>query len=116
MLVEWRDFRRAWRREVLERETQVQRLTDRIADLAQIASECTVSGHPVRKHLQIVVDFVARLRRSQEAGRFDIDDLEAQLIRLSSDIVERHNKGTKTFRHGIRETTSSASWMTSPEN
>jgi len=97
MLAAWRDFRRPWRREPFDREAEIQQLIREVETLTQVALECTVPGHPIRNHLQCVVDFDSRLRRSQELGRFDKDELEALLIRLGSDIAERHKKGKKDF-------------------
>jgi len=104
-LVDWRDFRRPWRREPFDRAATIQQLLPEIETVSRMASECTVPNHAVRKHLQCVVDFVARLRRSEELGRVDIDELEAQLIRLSADIARRHDKGSKKFsaRHSRDE-------------
>src|SRR6266581_9400832 len=87
MLVAWRDFRRPWRRDPFNRDAEIQQRVREIESLAAAACECATSNHPLRKHLQCVVDFVVRLRRSEELGRMDFDELEAQLIRLSSDIA-----------------------------
>jgi ATP-dependent helicase/nuclease subunit A len=96
-LVAWRDFRRPWRRPPFEREAEIQQLIREVETLAQIALECAVPGHPMRKHLQCVVDFDARLRRSRDLGRFEKDEIEAQVIRLGGDIAKRYNKGKKEF-------------------
>jgi ATP-dependent exoDNAse (exonuclease V) beta subunit len=96
-LVAWRDFRQRWRRKPLDRSEDIRQLIRGIEDLARVAAACTVSNHPVRKHLQCAVDFVARLQRSQALGRFDVDELEAQLIRFGGDLGKEHNKGNRKF-------------------
>ncbi|PYS08949.1 MAG: ATP-dependent deoxyribonuclease subunit A, partial [Acidobacteria bacterium] len=96
-IVGWRDFRQPWRKTTFDRDPEIQRLIPEIAVLAQIASECNVPRHPLRERLQCVVDFMSRLRRSEEIGRHDTDELEALLIRLSSHLSKRPNKGSRQF-------------------
>src|SRR5213594_1324707 len=100
VLVSWRDFRRPWRREAFDRDQEIEQLLHLIRELARIAAECTVPYHPVREHIQCVVDFTARLRRSEEIGRRDPDELEALLIRLLGRLKEGHNKGSGRFSPG----------------
>src|SRR5207249_6589483 len=76
---------------------EIQRLIPEIAVLAQIASECNVPRHPLRESLQYVVEFMSRLRRSEEIGRHDMDEVEALLIRLSSHLSKWHKKGSRQF-------------------
>src|SRR5213594_2494031 len=96
-IVGWRDFRQPWRKTTFDRDPEIQRLIPEIAVLAQIASECNVPRHPLRERLQCVVDFMSRLRRSEEIGRHDTDEVEALLIRLSSHLSKRPNKGSRQF-------------------
>ena len=96
-IVGWRDFRQPWRKTTFDRDPEIQRLIPEIAVLAQIASECNVPRHPLRERLQCVVDFMSRLRRSEEIGRQDTDEVEALLIRLSSHLSKRPNKGSRQF-------------------
>jgi ATP-dependent exoDNAse (exonuclease V) beta subunit len=97
MLVNWRDFRQPWRREAFDRSSEIAQRIAEIDELGRVASECTSLNHPVRKHLQCVIDFVARLRRSQQVGRLDSEELEAQLVRLAGDVAKRHDKGQRQF-------------------
>jgi ATP-dependent helicase/nuclease subunit A len=96
-LVEWRDFRRKWRREPFDRDEDIRTLIRDIEELAQIAAACNIPNHPVRKHLQPAVDFITRLKRSEEIGRHDTDELEALLVRLLSRLREPHTKGNRKF-------------------
>src|SRR5438552_3345759 len=72
-LVAWRDFRAEWRRQTFNRDDEMQQLIGEAAVLAGIASECNVPRHPLRDRLQCVVDFMSRLKRSEEIGRRDMD-------------------------------------------
>src|SRR5262249_19969078 len=92
-IVEWRDFRAAWQRRAFSRDEEMQQLIGEVAALAEIASGCRDMRHPLRQHLQPAVDFMARLRRSEEIGRRDMDESEALLIRLSRQLNKR--RGTK---------------------
>jgi ATP-dependent exoDNAse (exonuclease V) beta subunit len=96
-LVQWRDFRRPWRREPFNRVDAIERLIGELAVLQTIASECNVFRHPVRENLQCIIDFMARFRRAEEIGRRDLDELEALLIRLPGRLRRWHRKGPRKF-------------------
>ena len=96
-LVEWRDFRRQWRRESFDRDQEIEQLIREIAELARIALECDVFGHPVREHLQPAVDFISRLKRSEEIGHRNMDELESLIIRLHRRLKQESNKGSRKF-------------------
>ena len=85
-IVGWRDFRHAWRREPFDRDNEMRQLLSEIAVLADIALGCNVTGHPLRQHLKPAIDFVARLKRSEDIGRHDMDEFEALLIRLCREL------------------------------
>jgi ATP-dependent helicase/nuclease subunit A len=96
-LVEWRDFPAEWRREAFDQRASVERLIPEIAELAGMVASCTDTRNPLRRHLQCVVDFVARLRRSDEMRHRDYDELEALLVRLLKDLHRYHTKGGRKF-------------------
>jgi ATP-dependent helicase/nuclease subunit A len=96
-LVQWRDFRRPWRRDAFDRSEAIEGLINELSVLAKIVSECNVSRHPLREHLQCILDFMARLRRAEEIGRRDLDELEALLIRLPAQLRTWHRKGPRQF-------------------
>src|SRR5438552_490490 len=91
------ELRLPWRKTTFDRDPETQRLIPEMAVLAQIASECNVPRYPLRESLQCVVDFMSRLRRSEEIGRHDMDELEALLIRLPSHLSKWHRKGSRQF-------------------
>jgi len=96
-LVQWRDFRRQWRRDAFNREQEIEQLITDLSVLAKIASECNVPKHPLRERLQCVIDFMSRLKRADEIGRRDMDELEALLIRLPGQLGKWHRKGSPKF-------------------
>src|SRR5262249_34699052 len=96
-LIEWRDFRRPWRREPFDRDAEITVLIRQTEELARIALDCNVPGNPVRYHLQPVIDFTSRLKRSEEIGRRDADELEALLVRLLGRLREEYRKGGRKF-------------------
>src|SRR5262249_48300037 len=65
-LVEWRDFPHPWRRGDFDLHDAVDRVLPEIKELAKMASTCNLGSHPLRKHLQCVIDFVARVERSEK--------------------------------------------------
>lgn len=101
-LVEWRDFHRQWRRELFDRDKEAEEVIHQVNELAGIAAGSTTPAHPLRKHLQCVVDFASRLRRSEDVGRRDMDELEAHLIRLLGRLRERHKIGPPKFSQEYR--------------
>ena len=96
-LIQWRDFRSPWRREVFRRDEEIEQIISELSVLAQIASACNVPGHPVRQRLQCVVDFMSRFQRSEQIGRRDTDELEALLIRLPGQLGKSRGKGSGKF-------------------
>src|SRR5437899_2641654 len=96
-LIQWRDFRRPWRREVFRRDEEIEQIISELSVLSEIASACNVPGHPVRQRLQCVVDFMSRLQRAEEIGRRDPDELEALLIRLPGQLGKWSRKGSGKF-------------------
>jgi len=96
-LAQWRDFPNPWRREEFDRLLDIDRIVPEVVELAGMANTCQVWNHPVRYHLRSVVDFVSRMRRSEEMRPRDHDELEASLIRLARDLRRNHQKGSKKF-------------------
>lgn len=95
-LVEWRDFPAPWRREPFNRDAEIDTLVPQILALAEMVAGCDIPGHPLKLHLQCVVDFVARIRRAEEFRGRDYDQLEGLLIRLATRL-RNGNKGPKKF-------------------
>ena len=62
-----------------------------------MTATCTVAGHPVRKHLQCVLDLIGRVRRTEELRSRDYDELEALLVQLARALRRNHLKGSKKF-------------------
>jgi ATP-dependent exoDNAse (exonuclease V) beta subunit len=97
-LVQWRDFRSPWHHRPFDRDAEMQHLIGEVAVLAQIAAECTVPGHALRHHLQPVVNLMSRLKRSEEIGRHDLDELEALLAGLAGHLRKKpRSKGAAKF-------------------
>ena len=96
-LIEWREFGRAWRRDAFDQRTEIERVFPEIVELGRMTATCTVAGHPVRKHLQCVVDLIGRVRRSEEVRSRDYDELEALLVQLARALRRNHLKGSKKF-------------------
>jgi ATP-dependent helicase/nuclease subunit A len=96
-LVQWRDFRRPWRRDAFNRDQEIEQLISELSVLAKIASECNVPRHPLRARLQCVIDFMSRLQRAEQIGRRDMDALEALLIRLPAQLTKSRTKGSQKF-------------------
>ena len=96
-LVEWRDFPATWRRDPFDRTADIDAIVAAVAEFASIASDCNIPSHPVRRHLQCVVDFESRRRRAEESRSRDYDRLEGMLVRLVRDLRRTTNKGSKKY-------------------
>ncbi|HEY2380828.1 MAG TPA: UvrD-helicase domain-containing protein [Terriglobia bacterium] len=92
-LVQWRDFPRAWRSGEFNQREHVERILPEIAEAARMTATCTLAGHPLRKHLRCVTDFVSRMTRAEEIRPRDYDELEALLIQLARALWRQHQKG-----------------------
>jgi ATP-dependent exoDNAse (exonuclease V) beta subunit len=96
-VLQWRDFRQTWTRRPFDRDAEIHHLITEVRTLAHIASECSRSNDSIRKHLKPAVDLIARVKRSEDIGRRDMDELEVPLIRLSRDLPNPPKPtGTKT--------------------
>jgi ATP-dependent exoDNAse (exonuclease V) beta subunit len=82
-VLQWRDFRQVWTRKPFDRDAEIQQLLSDVAVLAHIATECSRSNDSIRKHLQPAIDLISRVKRSEDIGRRDMDELEVLLIRLA---------------------------------
>jgi ATP-dependent exoDNAse (exonuclease V) beta subunit len=78
--VEWRDFPATWRREPFDRESEIHKLIEQVNRFAAMVVTCKSNRDDLRKGLQCVVDFEARLRRS------DLDYVEGLLLSLAQDL------------------------------
>jgi ATP-dependent exoDNAse (exonuclease V) beta subunit len=89
--VEWRDFPAPWRRDALDREGEIEKLIAQVTRFAQMVSTCKSAKNELRRGLQCVVDFVARVRRS------DYDYLEGLLLSLYQDLRDVKKGYNKNF-------------------
>jgi ATP-dependent helicase/nuclease subunit A len=92
-LAQWRDFPSAWRHEDFKQGEAIERILPEIIELARMAGTCTGAGHPLRKHLRCVTEFVSRMLRAEEIRPRDYDELEALLIQLARALRRQHQTG-----------------------
>jgi ATP-dependent exoDNAse (exonuclease V) beta subunit len=92
-LVEWRDFPAAWRREPFDQRALIDRLVDETAEFGNMVRTCKDPRNTLRRDLQCVVDFMVRLRRTEESRPRDHDHLEALFVRLGYDLRHAKTKG-----------------------
>ena len=96
-LVEWRDFPAPWRQDDFDQRQAVDHLIPEVVEFAGMVRTCSDLRNALRRHLQCVTDFVARLERSEKVRPRNYDDLEALLVRLQRDLNRYHTKGTKKY-------------------
>jgi ATP-dependent exoDNAse (exonuclease V) beta subunit len=89
--IEWRDFPAPWRRELFDREREIDDLNAEVNQLAEMVSTCESSKNELRRSLQCVVDFQLRLRRQ------DYDYVEGLLLGLSQELRDVRKGYNKKF-------------------
>src|SRR5262245_54037769 len=89
--IEWRDFPAPWRRDPFDRDSEIETLSTKVRNLAEMAATCASTRNELRRTLQCIIDFEARAQTT------DIDYLEGMLLSLSRDLRGVRKGYSKTF-------------------
>ena len=93
-LVDWRDFPAPWRREMEDREAEIDGLVEAVRGAAALVRKCENRHDYLRRALEPSIDLATWIVRSEEvSGRRDHDGIEAALLQLLRDL--RRNVGWK---------------------
>jgi ATP-dependent helicase/nuclease subunit A len=103
-VLQWRDFRQTWTLKPFDRDAEIQQFISDVAVLAHIAAEGTRKNDSLRKHLQPVIDLMARVKRSADIGRRDMDELEAFLVRLAGNLKNTPKATGTTTKYSATQT------------
>jgi len=90
-LIDWRDFPAPWRREPYAREAEIDALVEKVSRFAEMVATCKSTRNELRRTLQCVVNFPARLRRP------DYDYMEGLLLGLAQDLRDVRKGYSKSF-------------------
>ncbi len=86
LLVEWRDFPAAWRRDEIRRQEEIEAVIESVVQLADLSGECPYPGDQLRKALSPAREFATWHRRAEVSGGQRLDTMEALLGRLLRDL------------------------------
>jgi ATP-dependent helicase/nuclease subunit A len=110
-LTEWRDFDAPWGRRPFDRDAQLQALLEKTGALVVLRNRCPRTRDPLFESLQPLADFVERAERAREAGRWDPDLLEGEILQLPRDRRLRYlRKGGGRFADGVSRESLVAAW------
>ncbi len=82
-LVDWRDFPAPWRRsEGFGRDAEIERLMERVEELADLFARCKNPHDYLKKALEPAARLTESIQRSESVAERDFDELEAQISAL----------------------------------
>ena len=96
-LKEHRDFPAAWRRDPFERESAIDRVLERLAELGALASRAAWADDYLARNLAEVQRFVAETRQVESIRGRDYDGLEAELRELARARSWRWRGGRRAY-------------------
>jgi ATP-dependent helicase/nuclease subunit A len=94
-LIEWRDFRAAWKREPFAREEEIDTIVRKVRDLAERSEHPRNVNDYLYTGLMFARALAGKIDRIEKAAPRDYDALEGLLLKLGRDL--RHN-ATRTGR------------------
>jgi ATP-dependent helicase/nuclease subunit A len=100
-LIEWRDHPAPWRTKEFNRETEIDRLVEKVQLIAEAASRCAKRNDNLVKSLRPAHALVTWIERAETARARDYDSLESLLIKLIRDIKQNPQKGSGFFAEGV---------------
>jgi ATP-dependent helicase/nuclease subunit A len=85
-LAEWRDFDAAWDKRDFDRDAALQSLLDKAEATLGLRNRCSRSRDILYDGLKPLAEFLERVQRAREAGRFDPDLAENDILRLPNEM------------------------------
>ena len=85
-LAEWRDFDAPWDKRDFDRDAALQSLLDKAEATLGLRNRCSRSRDILYDGLKPLAEFLERVQRAREAGRFDPDLAENDILRLPNEM------------------------------
>lgn len=101
-LIEWRDFRAPWRRQIFEREAEIDALAAQVRDVAGMSAQATKTWDELYKGTQPVRELATWLDRAGAARKPDYDTLEGLLLKLLRDAKRNDRKGRGQYADNVK--------------
>lgn len=108
-IVEWRDFDAPWDKRGFDRDAELTALIERAEGTLELRNRGGRGGDPLHQGLRPLADFVERVRRARDAGRFDAHLIESEILRLPRD-VRWLKLGGGRYGEGVSREAVMASW------
>jgi ATP-dependent helicase/nuclease subunit A len=85
-IVEWRDFDAPWEKRAFDRDAELAALVEKAEGTLELRNRRGRDRDPLFDGLRPLADFVERVRLSRQAGRFDPNLVESEILRLPHDV------------------------------
>jgi len=108
-LAEWRDYDQPWEKRGFDRHAHLNALLEKADTMLELRNRCARSYDPLHQSLQPLADFLDRVRRARQAGSFDPNLVESEILRLPRDLRWLRQGGGKYGDSVTREAVL-ASW------
>ncbi|HTS26151.1 MAG TPA: UvrD-helicase domain-containing protein [Bryobacteraceae bacterium] len=108
-LAEWRDFDAPWDKRGFERDAHLETLLHKAAGTLALRNRCRRQQDSLYDGLAPLAELLERVGRSRDAGRFDANLVENEIIRLPRDL-RWLKKGFGQYGDGVSREAVLASW------
>ena len=109
-LAEWRDFDAAWDTRDFDRDAALDAVLQKASVTLDLRNRCSRSRDILHWGLSPLAEFLERVQRSRDAGRFDPDAIENDLLRLPNE-HRWLRQGAGKYGEGVSREAVFASWQ-----
>ncbi|HEY1339247.1 MAG TPA: UvrD-helicase domain-containing protein, partial [Bryobacteraceae bacterium] len=85
-LAEWRDFDAPWERRAFDRDSRLDALLERAASTLELRNRCNKQYDLLHAGLRPLEEFLQRVERSKQAGSYDPNLVESEILKLPRDL------------------------------
>ena len=108
-LAEWRDFNAPWDKRDFDRDAQLEALLRKAEGTLDLRNRCSRQHDPLYDGLQPLAELLERVERARNAGRFDANLVENEILRLPRDL-RWLKRGSGKYGEGVSREAVVASW------
>jgi len=108
-LAEWRDFNAPWDKRDFDRDASLEALLDQAAGTLDLRNRCSRPSDILHTGLRPLAELLERVQRARDAGRFDANLVENEILRLPNEL-RWLKKGNGKYGDGVSREAVVASW------
>jgi ATP-dependent exoDNAse (exonuclease V) beta subunit len=108
-LTEWRDFNTPWDKRGFDRAASLDTVLQKAEGTLDLRNRCSRSYDILHKNLRPLAEFLERVQRARAAGRFDVNVVESEILRLPNDL-RWLKTGAGKYGDGVSHEAVVASW------